>query len=76
MIRVSAWLAAVGSCVLMWHECAENPAVFCYRMGIDAFMNVRSRALMLVPVTNRTARNFRCSKRSGIFSTPSTMLKD
>ena len=77
MMRVNAWIAAVGSCVLVWHECAENPAVFCYRMGVDAFRNVRSRALMLVPVMNSAARkNSRCLNRSGICSTASTMLKD
>jgi hypothetical protein len=77
MMRLSAWIAAVGICVLMWHECAENPAFFCYRIGLGAFTSIRSRALLLAPVTNVTARNdSRCSNPSGIFSTRSTTLKD
>jgi hypothetical protein len=77
MMRYSAWVAAVSTCVLIWHECAENPAFFCYRIGLGAFTTVRSRALTLAPVMQFTARNDpRCSTRSGICSTPSTMSKD
>ena len=77
MTRFSAWMTAVGACVLIWHECAENPAIFCYLIGLRAFTGIRSRALLLAPVANATARNnSRCSNRSGIFSTRSTMLKD
>ena len=77
MMRYSALMATVSACVLIWHESAENPALFCYRIGIGAFTNIRSRALVLAPVTNPTVRNYsRCSNRSGNFSTRSTMLKD
>jgi hypothetical protein len=77
MMRYSAWIASVSTCVMIWHECAENPAFFCYRIGLDALAGIRSRALLLAPVVNSTARNnFRCSSQSGSFSTPSTMWKD
>jgi hypothetical protein len=77
MMRLSAWMATVGICVLMWHECAENPAVFCYLIGMRAFPGIRSRALTLARITNAVARNdSTCLNRSGNFSTPSTMLKD
>lgn len=80
MIRLSAWMTAVGACVVIWHECAENPAIFCYRIGRRAFTGIRSRSFFLepamIPVTRAVARNgSRCSSQSGNFSTPSTMLK-
>jgi len=33
MMRYTALMSAVGACVLIWHECGENPAFFCYRIG-------------------------------------------
>jgi len=30
---MGSWLASVGSLVMLWQECNENPAVFCYRIG-------------------------------------------
>ncbi len=33
MTRTSSWLASVGSLMMLWQECNENPAVFCYRIG-------------------------------------------
>lgn len=32
MTRMGSWLALVGSLLLLWQECNENPVVFCYRM--------------------------------------------
>ncbi len=84
MTRFSAWMTAVGACVVIWHECAENPAIFCYRIGRRAFTGIRSREYFLVPaiipvtrpITRPVTRNdSRCSNPSGNFSTPSTMLK-
>jgi hypothetical protein len=74
MTRYYALMAAIGTCVLIWQECAENPALFCYRIGTGAFANLRSRGLVPAPVTNSTARNDDgCSNRSGNYSTPSMM---
>jgi hypothetical protein len=44
MTRFSAWVTAAGACVVIWHECAENPAIFCYRIGRRAFTGIRSRS--------------------------------
>lgn len=77
MMRFSAWMASIGLCVLLWHECAENPALFCYRIGMSAFACFRSHAQRLAPVINPAARNnLRCLNPSAIYSTRSTMLKD
>ncbi len=77
MMRYGALMAAIGACVLIWHESGENPAVFCYRIGMGAFTSIRSRAMELAPVENSTARNnYRCLNRSGISSIRSTMFKD
>lgn len=77
MTRYGALLATVSVCVLIWHECAENPAIFCYLIGIRAFSGIRSRALTLAPVTSAMTRNNpRCSNPSGSFSTRSTMSKE
>ncbi len=74
MTRFNALMAAVGTCVLVWHECAENPALFCYRIGLGAFTSVRSGGLTLAPIANSTARKTSgCSNPSGNFSTPSMM---
>ena len=77
MMRLSAWMASISICMLIWHECAENPALFCYRIGIGAFASFRSRPQILAPVTNPVTRNnSRCLNPSVIYSTRSTMLKD
>ena len=52
MIRIALLFAALGSLILLWHECGEDLAVFCYRIGMGAFMGLRSRALVPVPVRN------------------------
>jgi hypothetical protein len=72
MTRYNALIAAIGTCVLIWQECAENPALFCYRIGTGAFANMRARERTLAPVANSTARNDNgCSNPSGNCSTPS-----
>jgi hypothetical protein len=77
MMRFSTWMTSIGICVLVWHECAENPALFCYRIGMGAFASFCSRAQILASVTNPAARNNpRCLNPSAIYSTRSTMLKD
>jgi len=40
MMRYTALMSAVGACVLIWHECGENPAFFCYRIGMGAFTGI------------------------------------
>ena len=44
MNRLAAMLPAVAVLLVLWQECGENPALFCYRMGVGAFATVRLRA--------------------------------
>ena len=50
MIRLAGLLSSFCMLVLLWHECGENPAFFCYRIGHGFFKIARQRALVLVPV--------------------------
>jgi hypothetical protein len=74
MIRLGLCVAALAAYVLLWHECGENPLVFCYRIGWSALTTVRFRALVPVRVSQRTSAA--CSNPSVIFSRRSTMSKD
>jgi len=80
MIRFGVLFAAVGSLIFLWHECGEDLAVFCYRIGMGAFMGLRSRALVPVPVHSlhlSAARNkSACLTPSFISSTRSTTRMD
>ena len=49
MIRPSVLLAAIGSLLFLWHECGEDPGVFCYRIGLGAVTELRTRGLVPVP---------------------------
>ena len=74
MIRLGWCLVAFAAYVLLWHECGENPVVFCYRIGWSALTTARVRALVPVRVSQRTSTA--CSNPSVIFSKRSTMSKD
>ena len=81
MNRLIAVLPSVFFLMVLWQECGENPLLFCYRMGVGAFANVRSRSLVPVRVERaswrRPLRNrFACSNPSATYYTRSTTLKD
>lgn len=77
MIRRSWWLASANTLVLLWQECGENPAVFCYRISVGVFTTAKSRGFVSPPAFQIRQRfNAVCSNPSAIFSTPSTMSKD
>jgi len=44
MIGRAWWFAVVNALVLLWHECGEDLAVFCYRISRSGAMWIRSRA--------------------------------
>jgi hypothetical protein len=44
MIRISAYLATFTMLLILWHECGEDLGVFCYRIGLGAVTNARSRS--------------------------------
>jgi hypothetical protein len=78
MIRLTVLIAAIISSMVLWHECGEDIGVFCYRIGLGAFMTLRSHTLVPVPVSVTTIARIRteCSKRSVISSTHFTTSKD
>ncbi|HKW61811.1 MAG TPA: hypothetical protein VJN89_04635 [Candidatus Acidoferrum sp.] len=49
MIRPSMLVVAFGSLFFLWHECGEDVAIFCYRIGLGAVTGLRRRGLVLVP---------------------------
>ena len=74
MIRLSILVAAVGSLILLWHECGQDLSVFCYRIGLGAFTGMRSLApVRVAPSQSRhlsAARNgSECLRPSVISST-------
>lgn len=54
MIRLSAFLSSICFLVLIWHECGENPGIFCYRIVKGAFQFARVRTLILAPISSET----------------------
>jgi hypothetical protein len=54
MIRLSALISSICILVLIWHECGENPGIFCYLIGKGAFQSARARRLALMPVSSDT----------------------
>jgi hypothetical protein len=78
MIRLAVLIAGILTCVLFWHECGEDIAVFCYRIGVGAFTALRSRAMVAVPVTVNPSLRARaaCLKPSGISSMPCIARRD
>jgi hypothetical protein len=80
MNRLATLVPSVAVLLVLWQECGENPALFCYRIGVGAFSSVRSRGLVLVPAwrpnLQRPLRNrVACSNPSATCSTPFTTSK-
>lgn len=77
MIRRVDWLAPANMLVLIWQECGENPAVFCYRIGMGAYVTAKARGYVRFPALQIRQRfNAACSNPSAIFSIPFTTSKD
>jgi hypothetical protein len=74
MIRLGVLLAAVSSLIFFWHECGEDLAVFCYRIGLGAVTGLRSGSLVPVPAgdssfSSAARNNAECSTPSFTSST-------
>jgi hypothetical protein len=52
------WLNFMGGTVNAWQESGENPFLFCYLMGWDAFSHLRACALVPIPVPVRNNSEF------------------
>jgi hypothetical protein len=53
MIRPNWWILLISTIAVLWQESAENPALFCYRIGWGTLLNLRSRALAPIPISTR-----------------------
>ena len=49
MIRLNERAPVIGALGLLWYECGQDFALFCYRVGCGAFTVFRSRSLDLEP---------------------------
>jgi hypothetical protein len=67
------WLNFVSTAVSAWQESGENPALFCYRMGWDAFLNIRAGAM--VPIAVPIRKNLECLTPSSTSFTRYSILK-
>jgi hypothetical protein len=81
MIRLNERAPVIGALGLLWYECGQDFALFCYRVGCGAFTVFRSRSLDLEPgsqvITETPMRNNdACSNLSFICSAPSTTQMD
>jgi hypothetical protein len=54
MTRLSVLFSTICILVLIWHECGENPGIFCYRIGSGAFKLARTRQLAPVPISSHS----------------------
>jgi hypothetical protein len=74
MIRPAWWLLLVCAVVVLWQECGENLAIFCYRVLWEAITGLRVRALFPIPVSVRTEAA--CWNSSATCSTRYTTSKE
>ena len=42
MNHTAWWVGILMTAVALWQECGENPPLFCYRIGWDAFRERRA----------------------------------
>jgi hypothetical protein len=74
MIRPAWWLLLMCAFVVLWEECGENLAIFCYRIGWETISKLRVHAPFLIPVSVRSEAA--CSKPSFTSFVHSTTLKE
>ena len=72
MSRHVALFSAMCILVLIWHECGENPAVFCYRIANGALKLLRTRQLAPVPISSVTHSRVAQRTRSACLNSSST----
>ena len=81
MRRLAAAFPDLADFLVLWEECGENLPLFCYRIGMDAFIFARSRAVEFLPLSSidaklRTWTSTACSKPSANSSIAFTTYKD
>ena len=78
-LNLNVWYALLAGIGVLWYECGDDLAIFCYRIGCGVFRAARERAFELVPLRatmNPVRTNAACSNRSFIFSAHSTTPRD
>jgi hypothetical protein len=75
------WKELSRSMGLLWHECGQDFALFCYRIGYSAVTLLHSRALEFAPVSLglekiSIRKSPACSNPSSIFCVRSMTQKD
>ena len=78
-LNLNAWYAVLAGIGVLWCECGDDLAIFCYRIGCGMFRAARERAFELVPLRatmNPVRTNAACSNQSFIFSAHSTTPRD
>ena len=73
MMRLTSWFLALCALVVLWQDCGENFALFCYRIGWGTIFNLR-RTLVPIAISSRPSEL--CLNPSSISSTEYMMLKD
>ena len=58
MIRIDDWIAAFAGLGLLWYECRQDFAVFCYRIGCQVIAMAHRQASQLVPASQAAGRKF------------------
>lgn len=71
MNRLGFWMPLLTTAAITWQEAAENPVVFCYRMGWGVYLGWRAQE---APTADMRTEEV-CSNPSFTFCVSSTALK-
>ena len=74
MMQREHWFVLASATATVWQESGENPAIFCYLISWDAYAELRSRLLAIIPDTAR--HESACWNQSFTSSARSTALTD
>lgn len=47
MTRLNEWMLAFAGLGMLWYECRQDLAVFCYRIGCNVLIRVHRQAMQL-----------------------------
>ena len=57
MTRADEWISMFAGLGVLWYECGQDFAIFCYRIGCQVLAAVHRRASQVVPVPQAAGRN-------------------
>ncbi len=73
MMRLTSLFLVLCTLAVLWQDCGENFALFCYRIGWGTVVNLRHT---LIPILISSRPSELCSNPSSISCTEYMMLKD